>query len=74
MYICLFSNYDHDHKIHDHGHSHNGHSHLPIEILNSKENTLKTSLKGLLIILGLSVHECFEGLAIGLMKDESGVW
>ncbi|XP_015590306.1 zinc transporter ZIP1 [Cephus cinctus] len=50
-----------------------GHSHLPPTLENS-DDFLITSLRGLLIVLGLSVHELFEGLAIGLESSASSVW
>ncbi|XP_076387051.1 zinc transporter ZIP1-like isoform X1 [Megachile rotundata] len=52
-----------------HGHSH----HLPV-IMDEKDDFVISSLRGLLIILGLSVHELFEGLAIGLESSASYVW
>lgn len=52
-----------------HGHSH----HLP-EIIDVEDDFMISSLRGLLIVLGLSVHELFEGLAIGLESSESYVW
>ncbi|KAK1128805.1 hypothetical protein K0M31_019953 [Melipona bicolor] len=52
-----------------HGHSH----HLPV-IMDEKDDFVISSLRGLLIVLGLSVHELFEGLAIGLESSASYVW
>ncbi|KOC60850.1 Zinc transporter ZIP3, partial [Habropoda laboriosa] len=52
-----------------HGHSH----HLPV-IMDEKNEFIISSLRGLLIVLGLSVHELFEGLAIGLESSASYVW
>ncbi|XP_076643576.1 uncharacterized protein LOC143353857 [Halictus rubicundus] len=52
-----------------HGHSH----HLPI-IMDEKDDFVISSLRGLLIVLGLSVHELFEGLAIGLESSATYVW
>lgn len=49
-----------------------GHSHLPIT--DDGENLEISSLRGLLIVLGLSVHELFEGLAIGLESSAPDVW
>lgn len=44
-------------------------------IMDSKEDDFMiSSLRGLLIVLGLSVHELFEGLAIGLESSSSYVW
>ncbi|XP_011629888.1 zinc transporter ZIP1-like [Pogonomyrmex barbatus] len=57
------------------GHAHGGHSHLPV-IANDDDDDdfVITSLRGLLIVLGLSVHELFEGLAIGLESSAGHVW
>ncbi|KAL0131776.1 hypothetical protein PUN28_002965 [Cardiocondyla obscurior] len=53
------------------GHAHTGHSHLPAIM---DDDLVITSLRGLLIVLGLSVHELFEGLAIGLESSSGQVW
>lgn len=45
------------------------HSHTHVE-----SATLVTSLRGLLIVLALSIHELFEGLAIGLESATLDVW
>ncbi|XP_029172450.1 zinc transporter ZIP1-like isoform X2 [Nylanderia fulva] len=52
---------------------HTGHSHLPV-ITNANDDFIISSLRGLLIVLGLSVHELFEGLAIGLESSADHVW
>ncbi|XP_043272674.1 zinc transporter ZIP1-like isoform X2 [Venturia canescens] len=60
-----------------HGHSHSyghGHSHLPSPMMDDRDDFVISSLRGLLIVLGLSVHELFEGLAIGLESSTSYVW
>ncbi|XP_015589928.1 zinc transporter ZIP1 [Cephus cinctus] len=49
-----------------------GHSHLPP--LEESNDVVVNSIRGLLIVLGLSVHELFEGLAIGLESSASYVW
>lgn len=54
------------------GHGH-GHSHLPVPH-SDEEDTLVSSLRGLLIVLALSIHELFEGFAVGLEKDATGVY
>lgn len=51
-----------------HDHSHVGHSHLIIE------DTIVKSIRGLLVVIALSVHELFEGLAVGLESSPSSVW
>ncbi|XP_046971721.1 zinc transporter ZIP1-like [Vanessa cardui] len=52
-----------------HSHSH-GHSHLPI----AAADDVTSALRGLLIVLALSIHELFEGLAVGLESSTSHVW
>ncbi|CAH0728357.1 unnamed protein product, partial [Brenthis ino] len=47
-----------------------GHSHLPFET----EDNLVSALRGLLIVLALSIHELFEGLAVGLEASSRNVW
>lgn len=55
----------------NHGH---GHSHiLPIPH-SAEEDMLVSSLRGLLIVLALSIHELFEGFAVGLQKTSKGVY
>lgn len=51
---------------HEHSHEH-GHSHLPVDLS-------KSVFYGLLTVLALSVHELFEGLAVGLEPKASMVW
>lgn len=49
-----------------------GHTHL--DLIDDCDSFHEGALRGLLIVLGLSVHELFEGLAIGLEKSEEYVW
>ncbi|CAB3245932.1 unnamed protein product [Arctia plantaginis] len=56
---------NHNHHIH---HSH--HSHLPENVGDG----VSSALRGLLIVLALSIHELFEGLAVGLESSTSSVW
>lgn len=39
-----------------------------------KDNPMGSSVRGFLLVLALSVHELFEGLAIGLQTSTSHVW
>lgn len=50
-------------------HSHVDHSHILIE-----NNGTLISIRGLLIVLALSIHEMFEGLAVGLEDSAETVW
>lgn len=50
------------------------HSHLPLDAVSDDDNVIVSSLRGLLIVLALSVHELFEGLAVGLESSASNVW
>lgn len=57
---------------HHHHHHHHNHSHVPMA--DSNEDPVIASIRGLLIVLALSIHELFEGLAIGLESSSSRVW
>lgn len=52
----------------DHQHDHHDHSHDHSHILRS------ASLRNFLIVMALSVHEVFEGLAVGLEQVPTQVW
>lgn len=58
-----------DHQNHVHGH---GHSHILPLPQTDDEDMLVSSLRGLLIVLALSIHELFEGFAVGLEKTSAG--
>lgn len=66
------------HKNNGHGHSHghgHGHSHMPVIADDaSAGDMLASSLRGLFIVSALSLHELFEGMAIGLEGTASNVW
>jgi zinc transporter 1/2/3 len=69
-------NHTHNHHSHENGHHDHGHGHshaLPIPH-SEDEDMLVSSLRGLLIVLALSIHELFEGFAVGLQKSSSGVY
>lgn len=69
------SHADHSHHHHDyHEHHAHNHSHLPAILNNSQEDVVVSSIRGLLIVLALSVHELFEGLAVGLQSTTTSVW
>ncbi|KAL1459512.1 hypothetical protein WDU94_011484 [Cyamophila willieti] len=53
---------------HIHIHTHHDHSHDHSHILRS------VSLRNFLIVMALSVHEVFEGLAVGLEQVSDQVW
>ncbi|XP_037963107.2 zinc transporter ZIP1 [Plutella xylostella] len=48
-----------------------GHSHFPVSV---DDDSVVSALRGLLIVLALSVHELFEGLAVGLEASSANVW
>lgn len=60
--------HNHNHSSHDHSHA--GHSHLIMEA----EDSIVKSIRGLLVVLALSIHELFEGLAVGLESSAANVW
>lgn len=66
----VISNDHHHHKHADQGH---GHSHVHLSS-DKDEDIVVSSLRGLLIVLALSVHELFEGLAVGLEGSATNVW
>lgn len=47
------------------------HHHMPDF---NKDDPIVASVRGLLVVLALSVHELFEGLAVGLQTSTSYVW
>ncbi|XP_069193909.1 zinc transporter ZIP3 isoform X1 [Procambarus clarkii] len=55
-----------------HHHAGHGHSHLGISKLGSKG--IAFNLRSLLVILALSFHSVFEGLAVGLQENDTDVW
>ncbi|CAH0690131.1 unnamed protein product [Spodoptera exigua] len=57
------------HHHNGHGHSHH-HSHMPMNV----GDDVTSALRGLLVVLALSIHELFEGLAVGLESSTSHVW
>lgn len=60
------------HKSMNAGHAHmHGHTHMPAI---NEDDVIVSSLRGLLVVLALSVHELFEGLAVGLESAPSKVW
>lgn len=54
-----------------HPHDHHVHHHIPPTETDGK---IVSSIRGLLIVLALSVHELFEGLAVGLEGSAATVW
>lgn len=65
----------HQHNQHNHHshHIHNHHNHSHIPAING-DDLIVSSIRGLLIVMALSVHELFEGLAVGLEPTTSNVW
>lgn len=61
-----------DPEMHNHhqGHSHH-HSHMPMNVV---DDDITSALRGLLIVLALSIHELFEGLYVGLESSAAHVW
>lgn len=50
---------------------HHGHSHIA---MSGPDDTIVAALRGLLVVLALSIHELFEGLAVGLESSAGNVW
>lgn len=55
-----------------HVHKHDGHNHT--HLLSGDIDSTVKAIRGLLIVLALSVHELFEGLAVGLESSAGNVW
>lgn len=53
--------------------NHHSHMHLP-SAESATDDFVTSSLRGLLIVLALSVHELFEGMALGLEDTPDHVW
>lgn len=64
---------DNSHHNGSHSHSHNHHQHSHIPAIDG-DDLFVSSIRGLLIVLALSVHELFEGLAVGLESTNANVW
>merc|ERR1719376_932696 len=50
-----------------------GHSHGNVQIAPSEEG-IQATARGFLVILALSIHDLFEGVALGVARRESSVW
>lgn len=57
----------HDHNHHSHNHT-DGHNHIV------GDDNFLGSMRGLLVVLALSVHEILEGLSVGLESKPKNVW
>lgn len=54
-----------------HHHGHGGHHHHGLPIKDG--HCVGASLRGLFVIIALSLHEVLEGLAVGLQNEQAGV-
>ncbi|XP_063920065.1 zinc transporter ZIP1-like isoform X1 [Zophobas morio] len=69
--ICVEDKKHIGHSHMDHHHKHGkGHSHF---VSDGSSSTMVT-IRGLFVVLALSVHELFEGLAVGLESSSRNVW
>jgi len=55
-------------KTHNHDHDE-----LPMDMLGA-EKTFQANMRGFLVILALSLHAVFEGIAVGLSHSPTAVW
>uniref|UniRef100_A0A336N2M7 CSON009487 protein n=1 Tax=Culicoides sonorensis TaxID=179676 RepID=A0A336N2M7_CULSO len=62
------------HNNHNHNHQNHNHNHVPVFKTTDDESVLVSSIRGLLIVLALSIHELFEGLAVGLEPTAASAW
>jgi zinc transporter 1/2/3 len=60
--------------IKENNHAGHSHSHMPKMPETEDEDFLVSSIRGLFIVLALSVHELFEGLAVGLESSTGDVY
>lgn len=51
-----------------------GHGHSHLALSPTTDDTVVATLRGLLIVLALSIHELFEGMAVGLESSAGNVW
>ncbi|KAG5893144.1 hypothetical protein JTB14_000408 [Gonioctena quinquepunctata] len=58
----------------EHNHQHNNHADHSHVVIDSSVNSTIAIIRGLLVVLALSVHELFEGLAVGLEDSPHTVW
>lgn len=69
------SDHSSSHQHQNHGPNNHGHSHVHLPANKGvDDDIIVSSLRGLLIVLALSVHELFEGLAVGLEGSAANVW
>ncbi len=50
------------------------HGHGEEDLMYHAEHTFEATLRGFLVILALSLHAVFEGIALGLASNEKSVW
>lgn len=52
-----------------------GHSHDAVEVnAGDAEESIQATARGFLVVLALSIHDLFEGVALGVARRESSVW
>ncbi|XP_063217125.1 zinc transporter ZIP1-like [Bacillus rossius redtenbacheri] len=61
-----------EHMEHSESSKHTSHSHLVVH--GDPSQKLVNSVRGFLIVLALSIHELFEGLAVGLERTAGDTW
>lgn len=62
-------------QAHHHTHQHHGHSHGPPPLGDlAKQKSLTAAIRGFLLVMALSFHSIFEGMAIGLQSTVNDVW
>merc|ERR1719328_697915 len=69
--LVRFVHLDDDHEKHDNGGGH-GHSHDNIVV--PTEAGLQAAARGFLVVLALSIHDLFEGMALGVTRHQSSAW
>jgi len=69
--LVRFVHLDDDHEKHDNGGGH-GHSHDNIVV--PTEAGLQAAARGFLVVLALSIHDLFQGMALGVTKRHTSAW
>ena len=69
--ICRDSSISEDDEKHG-GNNNHGHSHDNINV--PTEAGFQAAARGFLVVLALSIHDLFEGMALGVARRQSSVW
>jgi len=71
--LVRFVHLDDDHEKHDNG-AGPGHGHSHDNIVVPTEEGLQAAARGFLVVLALSIHDLFEGMALGVTRRHTSAW